>query len=222
MEEKESNKRLYWILISIGVIPFLLNGYINSLIYTNPWLYWSFEILIWTLVPSMIFYFAIKKGNLKAADIGLSTNIMGRNSLFLVIAFCILFPPIEFFIYKLCLAYSTEIFTRGHVFSYFSVIPESGISRFMVIWYFALSAGIVEELYYRGLLYKISQFYSYPNLIYLTISPLIFSLIHWENGAANVAATYVFGVILAIVFIVIKNIWPLIMGHIFTDYVWFN
>lgn len=222
MKDRESIKRLYWTLFAIGVIPFLLNGYINSLIHSISWLYWSFEILIWTLIPFTIFYIATKKGNLKAADIGINTTIMGRRSLFLVVVFCLVFPPLDYVIYKLCLGYSSSIFSGGYVFSYFSVIPESGLSRFLVIWYFALTAGIVEELYYRGFLYKISQFYSQPNVVYLAISPLVFSLVHWEGGIANVVATYVFGVILAIVFIVMKNVWPLIMGHVFIDYVWFS
>ncbi len=222
MEDEPSNKRLYWTLFTIGVIPFLFNGYINSKIHTTPWLYWSFEILIWTLVPLAIFYIANKKGNLIAADIGISTRIIGRSSLFLVVIFCLVFAPLDYSIYRLFLGLSSNYFDGGYVFSYFSVIPESGLSRILVIWYFALTAGIVEELYYRGFLYKISQFYSHPNVIYLFISPLIFSLVHWESGLANVAATYVFGVILALVFIALKNIWPLIVGHVFTDYLWFN
>lgn len=222
MDERESNLKLYWVLFLAGLIPFLLNGFINSKIQSIPILYWSFEILIWTIVPVVVFYLAVKYASFRFSEIGINTNIFGRKSTFLVLAFCLIFPPITYVIYGLSINYSLSVFPGGALFSYFDVIPKEGITRFIVILYFALSAGIVEELYYRGFIYKISQFYASPKLFYLTVSPVFFSMVHWENGVANIVATYIFGVILAIIFLSMKNLWPLITGHIFTDYVWFS
>jgi len=71
-------------------------------------------------------------------------------------------------------------------------------------------------------MYRVSQLFSKPTLIYIAVSPLLFALVHWEGGTANVIAAYIFGLGAVGVFMYMKNIWPLIIGHIYTDYVWFS
>ena len=88
--------------------------------------------------------------------------------------------------------------------------------------YFALTAGIVEELYFRGLLLKACSYTAYAVPLYLAASPILFALIHWESGAASTASCYVFGMFYAVTFVVIRNLWPLIVGHVYTDFVWFG
>jgi len=39
---------------------------------------------------------------------------------------------------------------------------------------------------------------------------------------AEVLATYVVGVVAASLFVIIRNLWPLIIGHTLTDLVWFQ
>ncbi|MCP4769644.1 MAG: CPBP family intramembrane metalloprotease [Gammaproteobacteria bacterium] len=51
---------------------------------------------------------------------------------------------------------------------------------------------------------------------------LLFSLVHWEDGLANLASTYIFGVFMAIAYLGLRNLWPLVIGHIFIDLVWFG
>jgi membrane protease YdiL (CAAX protease family) len=53
-------------------------------------------------------------------------------------------------------------------------------------------------------------------------TPIVFALPHWEGGLHNVLATYVCALFFALLFLITKNLWPLIVGHIYTDYVWFN
>ena len=218
----KSFKYSYIILFLVGIFPFLINGYINSLIFNNALLYWSFEILSWIVIPTIIFYFAVSKNGLRFSELGLHTKVFGRQSIGLLVAACVLVSFIDYWAYKNLFDYFSSIFTNKAFFSYESIIPSDGTMKIIIAIYFGLSAGIVEELYFRGLLYKISHFFASPNLLYLALSPFLFSIIHWEGGLANVSATFVIGLIMALLFLWLRNLIPLIVGHCMTDLVWFS
>jgi membrane protease YdiL (CAAX protease family) len=55
--------------------------------------------------------------------------------------------------------------------------------------------------------------------LYLLVSPILFAAIHWESGWANTGAAYVYGLFAAVAYLAMRNIWPLIVGHFYTDYV---
>ena len=216
------NKRTCGVLILLGITPFLLNGYINSLIYTTPVFYWSFEIISWILIPTVILYIAINHAKMRIAEIGISSHIFGRKSLFLVFLASVIFCPINLWLYQELFGYFRTIFPDEGYFQYKSVVPDTPWLKVLVAIYFGLTAGIIEEIYYRGFIYKYSLYFRHPIVIYYIISPLAFAAVHWESGLANVFATYIFGIFGVTVFLIMKNIWPLIIGHIYTDYIWYS
>ena len=217
-----SKKSLYIALISLGTIPFLVNGYINSLLYKTPVAYWSFEIFSWIVIPIIVFTIAVKHGGLTTSQLGLNLNIFGKKNIPLLILACILFCPIDYWLYKEMYGFFSELFPTESYFEYESVVPSEAFLRGVVAIYFGLSAGIVEELYYRGLMHRIALFFSNPAIVYVIASPLIFSIIHWEGGTPNLITTYVYGLISVLAFLYMRNLWPLMIGHIFTDVVWYS
>jgi membrane protease YdiL (CAAX protease family) len=212
-----ARRKLYLGCAAAGIFPYLVNGYVNSKIAAWPALYWSFEVVCWIVIPAAVFAFLARRG-LRAADLGLHTRIFGRDSVGLVVLACLVLCPIDAVGYAKVYGYFRTILPDEGMFKYQSVMPEDGAARALAALYFALSAGIVEELYFRGLLFKALA--STP--LYLVLSPLLFAAIHWESGPANAAGAYVFGLFSAAVFVAIRNLWPLIAGHIFTDYIWFG
>jgi membrane protease YdiL (CAAX protease family) len=113
-------------------------------------------------------------------------------------------------------------FPGGGYFDYESIVPESGILYFVVVAYFGLSAGLVEEFLFRGLLYHAFSGLRHSLALFLLVSPLLFSLVHWEDGLANLAATWIVGIFMAAAYLGLRNLWPLVIGHVFTDLVWFG
>ncbi len=104
----------------------------------------------------------------------------------------------------------------------------STILKWLKILFFALSAGIVEELYFRGWL---RRFFN-PTVIgitsYVFISSLLFALIHWGDGTTlygvdykQLASTFCWGIGSAIVYLRIGNLWPLIIAHAMLDITFF-
>ena len=217
-----SNKSFYILLLCFGTLPFLVNGYVNSIIYSLPLAYWSFEVLSWIVIPFIVFTLAVKHAGLKASDIGISFKIFGKKNIPLFIIACIMFCPIDYYLYKEMYGFFSELFPTKSYFEYESVIPTDPLLKAVVAIYFGISAGIVEELYYRGLMFKIAQFFTNPAVVYIIASPLVFSVVHWEGGIPNLLTTYVFGLISVLAFLWIRNLWPFMIGHIYTDFVWYS
>ena len=207
----------------LGVFPFLVNGWINAKIHTNLTLFWGFELFSWVVLPCIIFGYLFKFQHLSWDDLGLHCKINHKKNLGLLFFLCLL---AVLFTYPI-----DKIFTRiavafvGYIPPYFyyqSMQPNILLLKWLSTIYFALSAGIVEELYYRGLFYKIVESTSNPKLLYLLLSPVFFAIAHWEQGADGVLANYIFGVLASLFYLKFKNLWPLIFGHVITDYVWFS
>lgn len=211
-------RNLYLALIGIGIFPFFVNGYVNSIIYQIPLAYWLFELFCWALLPTLVLGIASKKGGLRFSEIGLHSKLFGKGNLVLLVFLSIIFGPIEFWVYTSLYDFFWPLFKHQGVFQYHSVLPQSGWPRILVAAYFAISAGVIEEIFFRGWMYRVAGYFLRPRVVYLMVSPLLFALVHWESGAANVLATFILGLMTALVFIALRNLWPLIAGHVYTDF----
>ncbi|QCR32493.1 CPBP family intramembrane glutamic endopeptidase [Lysinibacillus sp. SGAir0095] len=90
------------------------------------------------------------------------------------------------------------------------------------IWnYVSLTAGVTEEIIYRGfLIFAFS--YLFPDLsiwLVLIFTSLLFGLAHTYQGFSGVIRTTVVGVLFACLYIGIGSILPLIVLHFLIDYV---
>ena len=105
-------------------------------------------------------------------------------------------------------------------FGYRTVIPKD-ILRFPVIVYFGLSAGFAEEIFFRALplLYIRERFgnrkLQWP---YVVVTSLLFAAAHWENGLHELAATFAFGVAASLLYLKLRDLWPLVGAHALIDF----
>ena len=209
-------------LALLGITPFMINGLVNSVIAEYALLYWGFEMLTWVLIPSAIAYHAVHTASTGWRDFGLHGSIRGRDHPGWLLLASVLFAPLCYAVYKTSYDWLSALLPSQGFFEYESIVPESGFLYIVVVIYFALSAGLVEEFLFRGLLWKALSGFRKAVPLFLVISPILFSLVHWENGLANLAATYLVGIFLALAYLGLRNLWPLIIGHVFTDLVWFG
>ena len=104
-------------------------------------------------------------------------------------------------------------------FYYKDTVP-AGWLHYPVVFYYGLTAGIVEEIFFRGLplLYLREKFgQAIPRTSYVIVTAIAFGLIHWENGLHEVIATTVFGAGAAVLYLQVRNLWPLIAAHALID-----
>lgn len=100
-------------------------------------------------------------------------------------------------------------------FSYKNVIPD-GIPRNVWLVYLAASAAVVEEIFYRGILKEaIIDKSAAPDhrWAYVFGSALLFGLNHWTQGTAQVVSSTYIGVVAALIYLRVNNIWYLILAH---------
>ena len=219
---KSNNKALIYAFL-LGVLPFMVNGWVNAKIYTNPALFWGFELFSWVVLPCIIFGYLFKFQHLTWDDLGLHSKINHKKNIELLFFLCLFAVLFTYQLDKICNRIAVAFVGNiPEYFTYHSIQPNILILKWLSTLYFALSAGIVEELYYRGFLYKIIKSASHTSLLYLLISPAIFAIAHWEQGMDGVIASYIFGIFTSLFYLKFKNLWPLIFGHIVTDYFWFS
>ena len=132
------------------------------------------------------------------------------------------FCPLSWYLYSSLHALFSLFLPHEGIFQYESLVPDSKLLKLLVAAYFALSAGFVEEAIYRGFAFNIMSRVSSSVVPFLLFSPIIFAAVHWESGFANVAASYGYGLFAAAAYSWLRNLWPLVAGHVFTDFVWFG
>ncbi|WP_440053925.1 CPBP family intramembrane glutamic endopeptidase [Pseudoalteromonas sp. T1lg65] len=96
------------------------------------------------------------------------------------------------------------------------IMPSTKVERNWFIFGTSLTAGICEELLFRGfLLHVLGQ--SLGTLPALFISSLVFGLFHFYQGWQGIVKTGLFGLILALIYLWTGSLWVVIALHFVWD-----
>lgn len=92
-----------------------------------------------------------------------------------------------------------------------------------MVFFIALTAGVTEELIFRGyLLTRLSQWFK-NNVAAIIVSSLLFSALHYKYGSLReLIFTFLIGVIFSIYYIKYRNIKAVIVTHFLIDYINMN
>lgn len=203
------------------IIPFFINGFYNPYLSDNPFWFWALDILTWIILPIICFSFLGYKRALTFEETGIKIPKSKYMSIFFI---SLLMCPIAYFTYKYSDNVGKIIFPINYIsnkFSYNQLMPETGYQKLLVGLHFSITAGLVEELLYRGLFKKVITYFTERKLYFVILSSLVFSSVHWEGGIQNLFPSFITGLLFAIVYVKTKSLWPCIIGHIFTDAVYF-
>ncbi|MGR8918886.1 MAG: CPBP family intramembrane glutamic endopeptidase [Gammaproteobacteria bacterium] len=202
--------------------PFLVNGVVYAHLAHSPVGYWTVELLFWVVVPLAGFGYLTRAVGMHPADIGFTLSVRGRRRPALLLALCAVTCAAEWYGYSVARGYFATVLPDEGLFDYEAALPAGTAARLLVALYFALTAGFVEEAVHRGLGRAALAPPGTGPGVYLAVTPLLFALVHWESGPANVAAAYVIGLAAALAFLWLRTLVPLVAGHVFTDLVWFG
>ncbi|KGR74239.1 CAAX protease [Ureibacillus sinduriensis BLB-1 = JCM 15800] len=190
------------------------------------------KLIIGLWIPTIFILLLASFTELNLKDIGITFPTINTEPLGTVMTFSLLMIAFLYLLIVLyyCVGYhfSHKIRTKfiqakenqSNTASFSEIMPVS--SKEKHIWnYVSLTAGITEEIIYRGfLIFAFS--YLFPELsiwLVLIFSSFLFGLAHTYQGLAGVVRTTVVGFLFAAVYLGLGSILPLIVLHFLIDYV---
>jgi len=154
------NKKLISGLFITGIFPCFFNGVVNALVAPLPALFWAWETFMWLVMPAAVFWVAIHKGGVRWSDLGVHMLVGGRRRPITLVILGVIVGALLLLVYALAAKIAYAIISSKPFFAYQSLVPAEGLGRAAVVTYLAVTAGVVEELYFRGFLFKICGFFA--------------------------------------------------------------
>lgn len=107
----------------------------------------------------------------------------------------------------------------GARFGYAAALPDDALLRAAAVLFFSASAGVVEEIFFRGLFRQAVSALCGPTAVktYLFTSALLFGLAHWEQGSVGLYRAFAFGLAVAFLYLRLGDLRPLILAHALID-----
>ena len=170
-------------------------------------LLWILDIIFYTIIPILTIIYLYKKNKITMLHIPLNAPFK-ITYLFLALLLCIFMYIIDYSIIGLILndIFPTNLF-QGYAF------PSNERLRLITIIYASLSAGIIEELIFRGIIVTELNKHIKNTVILVIFSSLIFSLIHWGQGFGKLIEVFIFSMIPTLWFIKTKQLWGNMIFH---------
>jgi hypothetical protein len=88
--------------------------------------------------------------------------------------------------------------------------------------YYALTAGITEELMFRGVFKRVLDvtFKNATMVAYVLGSSITFAAVHFSHGLGNVVAAFLTGIMCSLAYAKIGDLRPVIFAHIVVEFEW--
>jgi hypothetical protein len=179
--------------------------------------FWAADLAQWVLLPTLLLAWLHRLG-LRPGDCGFGAP--GR------VAPLLLSALVATLLFHLCFFGVRDLAWRlmGHPTGFFAledVFPGGPAGR--VVWlYSALSAGIVESVFFIGLPWWLWQRRQVGGALQFSlVSSVVFALVHWEQGAHVVVAALAFGLVACAFFLRQRHLWAVAIGHVAVDLVAF-
>lgn len=211
------------ILVAIGALITLLIGdgfFKHSLPSYSLALFWAFDFLEFVLLPSAALFLLYRNFQVKPSQYGLK-GVAENESWGHFVGLLVFLALILDLIYYVTLTISWGIFQPETSSPFYSSLVPKGVLHFPVALYFALTAGVTEEVFFRGLplLFLRERFSaSFPKSGYVLGSAVLFAAGHWENGPHEVVGTFFYGVLSGILYLRLRDLWPFICAHALVDF----
>lgn len=189
-------------------------------------------VMIGLWLPTLIIFLVVATSELTLGDLriimpSINTNTLGPVVTYIVIGIALLYCI-------LLLYYAIGYFISNHVKNKMIVTKQEQMKQIgfneilpvtkkdKVIWnQVAWTAGITEEIIYRGLLIFAfnTLFPEWSIWLVLLCAAILFGLAHTYQGLSGVILTTIFGFVFGMLAVALNSIIPLVLLHALIDYV---
>jgi membrane protease YdiL (CAAX protease family) len=219
-EETQSGPGPVAIAFATVLAVFLAVNAVRRDVYAlSPALYWAIDVLKFVVLPAAAAVALAKRYSIFPRHYGLRSE-PGRNDWGHFIGLTVFLALTLNLVYHATRYVAWLLLRPEPATSFYFDINASGLLRIPVTLYMAVTAGVVEEVFFRGLplLYLERRFpNAVPKRLYVAGTALAFGLIHWMNGPHEFIATFVFGVLAATLYLRLRDLRLLIGAHICID-----
>jgi membrane protease YdiL (CAAX protease family) len=212
------------VLLVSALVPvaLFLNGFFMPNL-DSPWLQWGTDLASYVVLPLCTFLWLrthagiapLNYGVVSLKQAGQLGSVLKETALALVVLLVITqsVPGIAWSVlWRAGLA--QYAFTQPeHIH-----LPAGGLGRFAAVGYLCVSAAVVEEVFFRGLLrYFMLDHRTHPSKLrstwYVLASSMLFGFCHWERGAAIVFTMFFFGIAASMLYLRFSSLYPLVGAH---------
>jgi Type II CAAX prenyl endopeptidase Rce1-like len=200
--------------ILLAIFPSIALGLLNAL-YLPPLykaaslVYWAADIFQYVAVPAAAYLFLVKGAKVRPSEFGFHRLQSAKDVglVFVVIGvFWLFYVPVREAAYRYLWVAAPTI-TPG------LVVPQQGVARWLVVTYFSLTAALIEEVAFRALPWLYFSSFKLRFWPYVLGTSLLFGAVHSEQGPHMVIATFSLGLVAAMLYAKIQNVWPFIIAH---------
>ena len=215
------------VLLLIGILPGYLNAFYNPRLMQHPREFWTVEVLTWIVLPLAIYLWGMRRGVFTNAELGLSLRVCGTSRRWAFAVALIVTPSLFLWVDPRLAHTVVEHISVSHRlvdYDYKQILPapgpETGLLRLLATLEMALTAGVVEEFYYRGMMRRLFGRGCFGAILFVIVSSLLFAGSHFEWGEQKLAYAFGWGIIMGSIYAATGNLWPVILGHTLVDLNW--
>lgn len=204
----------------------ILRGWVLPVFPVSTYGFWFFDSVSFVVVPAVLIAYGVRHGvplieffRYSPQDRPLSGGLFSTSILFTMLTCLVAFAAnivgntvSDFFPWAI----------DAHYF-YDSRPSSSRFANFLIALYFSMTAGVAEELMFRGGGRIVWQYVTSSQCWfgYVISSSTLFGLMHWPHGVVAVIQSMVMGVFWSTMYIKINDIYPLIIAHAVLDFIIF-
>ena len=183
------------------------------------WVLWAWDFAVYLTLPTLALVFYGRKGWLSWSAFDIKTTHLAGNFAFGMALFAGIWG-VMFFKALYLNPWLNSLLPRFG-YSAFFYRPEDGLVVYaLMAIYVGLAAGILEEIVYRSFLIRTLERVGLSPWQAGGIALVVFTLIHASSGAATLVVALFAGGVFTVVYLVRRNILPLIVAHSAIDIFW--
>lgn len=210
------------ILISLFVVVVVwgINGvYLSILSKYSASAFWTADLVQWVLLPSALIWILTSHYLVRPKHYGLDPADIGIQTIAWSVPASITFYAAYFWLTEFV---SGQLGNPGGFFAFEDVFPTGNLGT--VAWlYSALSAGIVESVFFIGLPWLLwSQTRSEDRVWFTAFWSVVFAAVHWEQGPHVFVGALAFNLVACAWYFRLKTLWPVVIGHVIVDLIDFG
>jgi len=210
---------------AVLIAPGLLNAlYMEPLYEASRAGYWLADSLQYAVLPAGVAWLLMTRARVRPVEWGFRPWRARRGpldyaALFLLICFLywLAYEPVRKVAYA-------HLWRGAPAFGSWTAIPKAFWPHLLVVMYYSVSAGLVEEVAYRGLPWLYLSRFTFrrgKTPLYVLSTSLLFAAAHSEQGPHSVIAAFSLGVVSAMLYAGFQDLWPFVVAHIVTDVISF-